>query len=120
MNFDTPSANDGQMSKEKKRQLFFLGMGLYGGIFFINLIFLIAYESSTSQLEAARILAPVITVVFTIGDTAFLRSVCRKQYSQSPELLEKWPVNIPEYPTWLYSVYLVLSFAMSAFLVSRV
>jgi hypothetical protein len=119
MDFDTPSTSDGTTPKEKKRQLFFFGMGLYAAIFFINLIFLISYESSPSQLGDVRILAPVITVVFTIGDTAFLRAMCRKQYSQYPEVLEKWPVNIPEYPTWLYSVYLVLSFAVSAFLLSR-
>jgi hypothetical protein len=120
MDFDTPSTHDGQMPKEKKRQLFFLGMGLYGAIFFINLILFISYQSSTSQLGAVRILAPLITVGFTIGDTVLLRSLCRKQYSPFPELLEKWPVNIPEYPTWLYSVYLVLSFAMSAYLLSRI
>ncbi len=85
-----------QVPKEKQRQLFFLGMGMYGAIFFINIVFLVSYEKS-SRIWGCSNPCSMITFVFTIADIFFVRSVCRKQFSANPELLTKWPLNLPEF-----------------------
>lgn len=117
-NVDVPSAEP--LPKDKQRQLYFLGLGMYSAILIIDLVFLIAYESSPSQYGAVRILAPALTVVFTVADTAVLRSVCKRQYSTYPDLLKTWPMNIPDYSMWGYFACLGLSYAASAFLLSRI
>ena len=119
MNYGIPEGSDKTMPKEKERQLLFLGMGFYGAIFMINVVVFYSYQSSKPHIAVLRILAPVLTVALTISDTWFLRRICRKQFPTNPELLEKWPINVPSYPTWLYYVYLVLSFAISGYLLSR-
>jgi hypothetical protein len=113
------NSDDGSFSKEKQRQFFFLGMGLYGAIFVVNVTFLVAFEYSKPQIALIRILAPAFTVPITFIDSAFLRSICRKQLSDSSIALSKWPINIPEYPTWIYGVYIFLSFVISGYLLSR-
>ena len=119
MDYQIFDAGGGAMPKEKQRQLFFLGMGLYGAIFMINVVSLFAYEMSSPHIGLMRIVTPVLTIVFIVGDTALLRSLCRKQFPTFPDLLTKWPINVPDYPTWLYYVYLLLSSAISLFLVSK-
>ena len=109
----------GAQPHEKLRQVFFLGMGLDGAIFFINLMLLIAYQSTHPHEAAVRFVAPLVTVVLGVSDTLMLRNVCHRQVPQRPELLARWPVRIPGYPSWIYSLYLVLSVAMSAYLLSR-
>jgi hypothetical protein len=119
MNFDLPEATDGTTPKEKQRQVFFLGVGFYGAIFMVNVVFLLGYQLSTPHIAIARIIAPAFTVVFAVTDTMVLRNVCRKQFTTNPELLKKWPINVPLYPTSLYYVCLVLSVAVSGYLLSR-
>jgi hypothetical protein len=119
MIFDTPESNDRTMPLEKKRQIFFLGMGLYGAIFFINVAFVLSYQLSKPHIAVVRVLGPAITIVFTVVDSIFLRSTCRKQFPANPELLTKWPINVPEYPTWIYFVYLFWSLVLSGYLLSR-
>jgi hypothetical protein len=106
-------------SREKQRQFFFLGMGLYGGIFMVNVMFLIAYEYPKPHVAVIRILAAAFTVPMTFIDTFWFRAICRKQLPDSSVVLSKWPVNIPDYPTWIYSVYMILSVLISGYLLSR-
>ena len=108
------------MPKEQRRQLFFIGLGMYGAVFFINVAFVATFESSPSEFALVRILAPALTVLFTIADTLLLRSVCKRQYSSYPDLLDRWPINVSEYPIWLYSAFLAMSCAGSAYLLSRI
>jgi hypothetical protein len=96
-----------------------LGMGLYAGVFFINVVFLLSYQLSTPHIAVVRVLDPIITVVFTVVDSVFFRGVCRKQFPSNPELLTKWPVNIADYPTWAYYVYMFWSFVIAGYLLSR-
>ena len=119
MESNVASAGVEPMSQDQRRQLFFIGFGMYGAILVINLVFLITFETSPSRFATVRILALVLTVLFTVADTALLRIVCKKQYPATPQLLEKWPINVPEYPTWIYSACVVLSYATSAYLLSR-
>jgi hypothetical protein len=116
---DNLLGSNGELPTEKQRQMFFLGMGLYSAIFVINVVFFFAYDLSSPHLEAVRIFAPLITVVFTVLDTLFLRSVCRKQFSDHPELLSKWPIALSEYSTWPYFAYTVMSCVISIYLLSR-
>jgi hypothetical protein len=106
-------------SREKQRQFFFLGMGLYGGIFMVNVMFLIAYEYPRPHVAVIRILAAAFTVPMMFIDTFWFRTICRKQLPDSSVVLSKWPVNIPDYPTWIYSVYMILSVLISGYLLSR-
>ncbi|MGB8197974.1 MAG: hypothetical protein WCF25_13310, partial [Acidimicrobiales bacterium] len=99
---DRSLGSSGDVPIEKQRQLYFLGMGLFSATFVINVIFFFAYEWSSPHLEAVRILAPLITVVFTVMDTMFLRSLCRKQFSDHPEVLSRWPIVLSEYSIWPY------------------
>jgi hypothetical protein len=119
MEYNVASADVGQMSAAQRRQLFFIGFGMYGAVLFIDLAFLVTFESSPTKFAAVRILAPALTVVCTIADTWLMRSVCKKQYPNHPELLEKWPLSVPEYPAWIFSACIVLSYATSAYLISR-
>jgi hypothetical protein len=116
---DDSLGGSGILSPEKQRQLFFLGMGLYGAIFMINVVFYFAYDFSTPRLQIVRILAPLLTVMLTILDSIFLRSICRKQFPNNQELLAKWPIAIAEYPTWPYFAYVAASCGISIYLVSQ-
>jgi hypothetical protein len=116
---DNPLGTPGELSAENQRQLFYLGIGLYSAIFWINVVFYFAFDLSSPHIEVVRILAPVITVTFTIMDSIFLRTICRKQYPGNPQLLEKWPIFISEYPVWPYFVFIVMSCVISIYLVSR-
>lgn len=118
--FNFPSTGDGALfSREKQRQFFFLGMGIYGGLFMVNVMFLIAYEYPKSHIAVIRILAAAFTVPAIFLYTVFLRYIGRKQLPDSSVLLSKWPVNIPDYPTWMYGVYTFLSLLISGYLLSR-
>ncbi len=117
-NVDVPSTEP--IPKATQRQLFYLGVGMYAAVLLINLVFLITFESSPSQYGAVRILAPALTVVFTIADAAVLRSVVKKQYPTYPDLLAKWPLNVPEYPIWICFACLGLSYGTSVFFLSRI
>jgi len=119
MTDDTLEVDDGAMPEKEKRQVFFLGLGFYGGIFIINVVFVLAYQLSTPHIAFIRILDPIVTVVFTVADTIFLRRVCRKQFASYPELLTRWPINVNGYPTWSYYGYLILSVFFSVYLLSR-
>jgi hypothetical protein len=116
---DNSLGSNGDLTVEKQRQLFFLGMGLYSAIFTINVVLYFAYDLSSPHIEIVRILAPLITVLLTILDTILLRSICRKQFSQNPELLTKWPIAISQYPTWPYFVEIVGSCVITIYLLSR-
>ena len=118
--FNFPGATDNTVfSREKKRQFFFLGMGLYGGIFVVNVMFLIAYEYPKPHVAVLRILAAAFTVPMTFIDTFWFRTICRKQVPDSSAVLSKWPVNIPDYPTWIYGACMLLSLLISGYLLSR-
>jgi hypothetical protein len=119
MEYSPLEPSDGGMPVEKQRQIYFLGMGFYSAIFWINVIFYFAYRLSSPHIGAVRILAPVITVVFSIVDTLVLRSVCRKQFPQYPELLETWPISLAKYPIWPYYVFVAMSFVISIYLLSQ-
>jgi hypothetical protein len=116
---DSSLGTNGDLPTEMQRQLFFLGMGLYGAIFMINVIFYFAYDLSSPHLEIVRTFASVITVMLTVLDTIFLRSICRKQFSDHSELLSRWPIALSDYPTWPYFVYTVMSCIISLYLVRR-
>lgn len=120
MEYNVVSAGVEPMSDAQRRQLFFIGFGMYGAILVINLAFLITFETSPSRFAPVRILALILTILFTVADTLLLRLVCKKQYPTHPALLEKWPINVAEYPTWIYSACVVLSYATSAYLLSRI
>jgi hypothetical protein len=118
--FNFPSTGDGALfSREKQRQFFFLGMGIYGGLFMVNVMFLIAYEYPKPHIAVIRILAAAFTVPAIFLYTVFLRYIGRKQLPDSSVLLSKWPVNIPDYPTWMYGAYTFLSLLISGYLLSR-
>jgi hypothetical protein len=120
MDYNVANVGVEPMSDAQRRQLFLIGIGMYGAILVINLVFLITFESSPSRFAVVRILALVLTVVFTVADTVLLRIVSKKQYPGTPQLLEKWPVSVPGYPTWIFSVFVVLSCATSVYLLSRI
>jgi hypothetical protein len=107
------------MPIEKQRQLYSLGMGLYSAIFWINFLLFTWYRFTSPHIAVVRILAPVITVTLVLTDTFFLRSICRKQFPKHPELLKKWPISIPKYPTWPYFVFVTMSCIISIYLLSR-
>jgi hypothetical protein len=118
--FNFPGTADNALfSKEKQRQFFFFGIGLYGGILMVNVMFLIAYEYPKPHVAVIRILAAVFTVPMTFIDTFWFRTICRKQLLDSPVVSSKWPANIPDYPIWIYSLYMVLSLFNSGYLLSR-
>jgi hypothetical protein len=119
MTDNVPESGGGDLPDKERRQVFFLGLGLYGGIFLINVVFVLAYDLSKPHIAFIRILDPIITVVFTIADSIFLRGVCRKQYPAHPELLARWPIKVAGYPTWSYYFYLLLSLFFSVYLLSR-
>ena len=95
MRYGIPESSDRTTPKEKERQLFFLGTGLYGAIFMINVVLFYSYQLSKPHIAVLRILAAVLTVGLTISDALFLRRFCRKQFPTNPEVLEKWPINAP-------------------------
>jgi hypothetical protein len=118
--FNFPGTADNALfSRDKQRQFYFLGMGFYGGLFMVNVVFLVAYEYSKPHIAVIRILAAAFTVPVTFLHTIFLRYIGRKQLPDSSVLLSKWPVNIPDYPTWMYGVYTALSLLISGYLLSR-
>lgn len=120
MEYNVASAGVEPMTDAQRRQLFFIGFGMYSAILVINLVFLITFETSPSRFATVRILALVLTVLFTVADTVLLRFVCKKQYPAYPDLLERWPINVAGYPTWIYFACVVLSYATSAYLLSRI
>jgi hypothetical protein len=120
MEYHVGSVGVEPMTQAQRRQLFFIGLGMYGAILVINLAFLVTFESSPTRFATVRILALVLTVLFTVADTVLLRGVCKKQYPAYTDLLDKWPFNVAEYPTWIYSAFVVLSYATSAYLISRI
>jgi hypothetical protein len=113
------TTDDGVFSREKQRQFFFLGIGLYGGIFVVNVMFLIAYEFPKPHVAVVRILAAAFTVPMVFIDTFWFRTACRKQLRDSSVVLSRWPVNIPDYPTWTYGACVVLSLLISGYLLTR-
>jgi phosphatidylserine synthase len=119
MKYNTAESNDGSLPKEKQRHLFFLGAVVVSAVFMINVVLFYGYQLSTPHYAVIRILAPLLTVGLTMMDTLVLRSICRKQFPTNPELLKKWPINVPLYPTRPYYVYLVLRFTISGYLLSR-
>jgi hypothetical protein len=120
MEYNVASAGVEPMSDAQRKQLFGIGLGMYSAILVINLAFLITFETSPTRFATVRILALTLTVLFSVADTWLLRIVCKRQYSTTPSLLEKWPINMPGYPIWIYSVFIVLSYAMSAYLLIRI
>jgi hypothetical protein len=119
MEDDSVEVGDDALPVEKQRQLYFLGMGLYSSIFWIDVLFYNAYRFTTPHIGVVRILAPVLTVAFIILDTVLLRSICRKQFPKNPELLRKWPIAIPKYSTWPYFAFVAMSCIVAIYLLSR-
>ena len=117
--FPNSQSGNGGLNDEKQRQIYYLGMGLYGAVFVINLVFWYAYQYTSPHLESARFFAPAFTVIFTVTDSIFLRSICRKQFPDHPELREKWPIALTKYPTWPYFFYTFVSCVLSIYLLSR-
>jgi hypothetical protein len=105
---------------DKQRNLYFLGLGFYSSIFWIDVIFFYAYRASSPHIAAARILAPVLTLVFAIFDTVILRSICRKQFPENPELLEKWPITLVKYPIWPYFGFVAMGSVIAIYLLSQI
>ena len=122
MEFDSGGAapeEDDAVPDTMRRSVFFLGLGMFGAIFMINVMFLIAYEMTSPHISSLRILAPIFTVLLPILDVLVIRSVCTKQFPGHPEMLSRFPVSVPGYPTWIYSALLLASIAISGYLVSR-
>lgn len=92
---------------------------MFGAILMINVVFLFSYTTSNPRISALRVLGPAVTVVFSLLDLAMMRNLCRRQFAKYPQLLSKWPVNLPSYPTWVYSLFLVGSIIISGYLLSR-
>jgi hypothetical protein len=122
MDFDSGGAvpkEDDAVADNTRRSVFLLGLGMFGAIFVINVLLLVAYEVTSPHVANLGILAPVLTVLLPILDILVVRRVGKKQFPELSEILSRFPFSVPGYPTWIYSLLLLGSAAISGFLISR-
>ena len=122
MDFDSGGAvpkEDDAVADNTRRSVFLLGLGMFGAIFVINVLLLVAYEVTSPHVANLGILAPVLTVLLPILEILGVRRVGKKQFPELSDTLSRFPVSVPGYPTWIYSRLLLGSVAISGFLISR-